>query len=59
LDKLRNKGLFVIPVGEIESFARSVGLHGPGFVSEVLRKNLVNDPELAGARSFVGALLEV
>lgn len=59
LSRLRERGLFIIPVGELEGFARSVGLHGPPFVSEVLRKDLASDPELREAREFVAALLDV
>lgn len=53
LDSLRNKGLFVVEVGELEGFARSVGGHGPKWVNTVLTKDLVSDPELESAREFV------
>lgn len=56
--KFKEKGLFILEVGELESFARSVGNHGPKWVSEVLTKDLKNDPELEPARKFVQQLLE-
>jgi ABC-type ATPase involved in cell division len=59
LARFRDKGLFVVPVGEIESFARSVGGHGPPWVTEVLQKDLRHDSELGDARRFVTELLRV
>ena len=50
------KGLFVVPVGELESFDRRVGNHGPKWVNEVLQKDLSADTELGGARKFVNKL---
>jgi len=57
LSKLRNAGLHVVPVGHLESFARSVRRHGPAWVLQVLQRPLATDPELAEARTFVGELL--
>jgi len=53
-------GLWVVPVGELESFCRSIdGGHGPGFVEKVLEeRNLETDTELAEARKFVAEILE-
>ncbi len=51
--KLRERGFFVLDVGELESFVKSVGNHGPKWVSEVLSKDLKTDPELEVAREFV------
>ncbi|GAB4340985.1 MAG: hypothetical protein OHK0038_20580 [Flammeovirgaceae bacterium] len=51
--KLKEKGFLILEVGEVESFVKSVGNHGPKWVSEVLRKDLKNDPELEQARQFV------
>lgn len=53
-------GLWLVPVGELEGFCRSVeGAHGPGFVQKVLEeRNLETDPELEEARRFVRALWE-
>ena len=36
--KFKEKGLFILEVGELESFAKSLGNHGPKWVSEVLTK---------------------
>jgi energy-coupling factor transporter ATP-binding protein EcfA2 len=51
--KLKEKGLLVLEVGELESFVKSIGNHGPKWVNEVLMKDLKNDPELDIARQFV------
>ena len=50
-------GLWIVPVGEMEGFCRSVGGHGPGWVQELLNKrDLANDLELLGAREFVSEI---
>ncbi|MBR0908004.1 ATP-dependent endonuclease [Bradyrhizobium liaoningense] len=51
-------GLWIVPVGEIEGFCRSIeGGHGPGFVAKVLEeRNLETDPELKDAREFVSMI---
>ena len=47
--------LWIVPVGELEGFCRSVGSHGPGFVEKVLEeRDLEADNELQEAREFVG-----
>jgi predicted ATPase len=51
--KLKEKGFLVLEVGELESFVKSVGNHGPKWVSEVLTKDLTTDAELEPARQFV------
>ncbi len=51
--KLKSIGLLVLEVGELEGFVKSIGNHGPKWVSEVLAKDLKNDPELEVARQFV------
>nr|WP_198028243.1 AAA family ATPase [Bradyrhizobium sp. WSM1743] len=55
LAKMAAVGLWIVPVGEIEGFCRSIeGGHGPGFVAKVLEeRNLETDPELKEAREFV------
>jgi ABC-type multidrug transport system ATPase subunit len=60
-DKLNDKcaavGLWIVPVGEIEGFCSSVGVHGPGFVEKVLEeRNLETDEELKEAREFVSKI---
>jgi len=51
--KLKSIGLLVLEVGELEGFVKSIGNHGPKWVSEVLVKDLKNDPEFQVAREFV------
>lgn len=50
-------GAFIVDVGEIEGWCRSVGSHGPKWTNEVLQKDLLDDPELDGARTFVKHVL--
>jgi len=50
-------GLFVVPIGEMEQFCKSIGGHGPKWVNAVLEKDLANDPELKEARDFVRSVL--
>jgi len=55
--KCANFGLWIVPVGEVEGFCRSVGLHGPGFVERVLdTKDIASDPELHEAREFIRSI---
>lgn len=49
----KSRGIFVVEVGELESFVKSVGSHGPKWVNDVLAKDLINDPELRIAREFI------
>ncbi len=49
----RSTGLFIVEVGELEGFVKSVGNHGPKWVNEVLVKDLAKDNELLLARQFV------
>jgi hypothetical protein len=55
--KFKEIGLLILEVGELESFGKSVGNHGPKWVSEVLTKDLLKDPELELARQFVSQLI--
>ncbi len=57
LDIFKQHGFYIVDVGELEGWCRSVGGHGPSWVNEVLKKDLVNDPELEPARKFVKELL--
>ena len=50
-------GILVVEVGELEGFVRSVGNHGPKWVSEVLEKDLKNDFELEDVRRFVKKII--
>lgn len=38
LEKMQNIGLFIVPYGELESFIKEVGGHGPQWVNEVLKQ---------------------
>ena len=57
LNRLSAIGLYVVPVGELEGFANSVGGHGGAWVEEVLSRDLATDPELRGAREFMKRIL--
>ena len=51
-----SKGLFIVPVGELECFYKSLASksnHGTKWVHAVMQKDLANDPELEEARRFV------
>jgi hypothetical protein len=41
----------------MEEFVKSVGVHGPRWVSEVLKKDLRNDQEFDSAKDFVKRVL--
>jgi hypothetical protein len=53
--KCAEKGLWIVPVGELEGFCRSIeAKHGPAFVEKILEeRDLESDPELEEARTFV------
>ena len=47
-------GLWIVPVGELEGFCKSVGGKGPRWVQQVIEeRDLSNDPDLELARAFV------
>jgi hypothetical protein len=47
-------GLWIVPVGELEGFCKSVGADGPRWVQRVIEtKKLSEDSELAPAREFI------
>lgn len=54
---LRQVGLHIVEVGELESFVKSIGDHGPKWVNDVMGKDLKSDPELKPAREFVKAMI--
>ena len=51
------KGLFIVEVGEAECFVKSVGNHGPKWVSEVLTRDIGNDPEFEVAKQFITKII--
>lgn len=55
--KFKEKGLHILEVGELESFVKSVGNHGPKWVSEVLTKDMKTDKEFDIAKQFVAQLI--
>ena len=53
----QNRGLWIVPVGELEGFCKKVGGHGPRWVQEVIGKyDLASCDELRNAREFIGKL---
>lgn len=57
LATLRDVGLFVVEVGELERFAPAVPGHGPAWVSAVHEQGLHADGSLTQARAFVEAVV--
>lgn len=55
--EFRQIGLYIVEVGELECFDKTVGNHGPKWVNEVLEKDLKNDIELEEARKFMEDIL--
>jgi hypothetical protein len=53
INKLEDKRLFIVEVGEVEHFDKSIGNHGPKWVNDVLLKDIKSAPELEDARKFV------
>lgn len=54
----REKGLYIVPVGQLESFYRSSSSHATKWVNEVLETvDLKNSEELCKAREFVQAFI--
>lgn len=51
--KLEAIGIYLVPVGEIENFCRSLGSHGPKFVNKLLTELSMDDAKLAELRTFV------
>ena len=50
-------GLWIVPVGELEGFCRSIGNKGPRWVQQVIEyKDLATDSDLELARKFVREL---
>lgn len=59
-DKCKNKGLLIVPVGELECFYKPDSNHGVKWVNNVIETvDLKEDGELAQARSFVQEILSI
>ena len=57
LGLFKEMGLWIVPVGELEGFCKSVGGHGPRWVQQVIEeRNLAIDPDLQRAREFVSEI---
>lgn len=52
-EKLKDKGIYIVEVGELENYDKTIGGHGPKWVNEVLQKDLYNASELEEARNFM------
>jgi len=48
----QEKNIYILDLGEIEAFDKSIGGHGPKWVNHVLEKDLINAGELEEARKF-------
>jgi hypothetical protein len=59
LSNLKERGLFVVPYGEVESFVKSVGGKGPRWVTEVIEKDHIASATEAHhfVDEIIGALL--
>ena len=54
MKKCSEKGLFIVPVGELECFYKPAAKkHGTAWVNIVMALDLANEPELEEARKFV------
>lgn len=54
---LKEKGIFIVPVGELECFIKAVGGHGPDWVNTVLEKHPnLDDPVYAEIKKFVSSM---
>lgn len=51
-------GLWMVPVGEMEGFCKSVDYHGPAWVQQVIQKKLLESDELKDGREFVKRIWE-
>jgi len=52
-DAFKVKNVFILELGEIEAFDKSIGGHGPKWVNHVLEKDLISNSDLEEARNFV------
>lgn len=58
LERLSASGIFVVEVGELECFCKSIGNHGPKWINKVLELDLKDDPDLENARNFVRRIVK-
>lgn len=50
---LRELGVFLVPVGEVEGFVRTVGGHGPQWLGEVHAQRIHETSQISEAKEFV------
>jgi hypothetical protein len=55
---LRAVGIFLVEVGELESFCPTIQEHGPAWVIKVFQRDLAADEELEHARRFAETLAQ-
>ncbi|VTR99219.1 atpase aaa : Uncharacterized protein OS=Cyanothece sp. CCY0110 GN=CY0110_04458 PE=4 SV=1: AAA_21 [Gemmata massiliana] len=55
---LEKSGLYIVPVGEVEGWVKSIGNHGPLWVNNVLENVDLNKSEYDQARDFVRKIVE-
>jgi len=54
---LKEKGIYLVPVGELENFIKDVGGHGPDWVNKVLEKYPdLDDEAYSGIKRFIAEL---
>lgn len=59
MNQCREKGLFIVPVGELECFYKPASKkHGSAWVNTVMTLDLANEQELEAARRFVKEIVE-
>lgn len=58
LERFRGCGVHIVEVGQLESFVKSHGNHGPKWVNEVMQKDLKSDSELESARCFIQRVIQ-
>lgn len=55
-NRLKQIGIYLVPVGEAENFYPAIGKHGPKFVSHLLANTPLNDNDLGDLRAFAEAV---
>jgi ABC-type ATPase involved in cell division len=58
MDYLGEIGVFPLPIGELESFDKSIGGNKSKWIEEVLQKDLRTDSQLKEAREFISHIVE-
>ncbi len=58
IEALKDIGIFVVPVGEMESFCKDIVHHGPKWVDAALENDLQTAPEFEEARKFIDGVLK-